>query len=104
MRRFVITSALFSNALATGLMLFLLLLGDGWNEPASFSANTVQFVVIVSAVAFVLNLVLAPVVGLSFWARDRGTRRLEARLDTTTAQTSGEIPTTIGGKMSPIAE
>ena len=33
-----------------------------------------------AAAAFALNLLLVPVLGISFWARDRGTRRLEARL------------------------
>ena len=42
--------------------------------------TTVQVLVVAAAAAFALNALLAPVLGISFWDRDRGTRRLEARL------------------------
>jgi hypothetical protein len=35
---------------------------------------------VAAVAALVMNLLLVPVLGISFWARDRGTRRLEARL------------------------
>lgn len=68
------------NALAGGLVLLELTNGVGWGDSAQLSATTVQLLVIVSGAAFALNLLLAPVLGISFWARDRGTRRLEQRL------------------------
>ena len=80
MRRFIITAALVANALASGLVILQLVNGIGWGEPVQLSPSTVQILVVVSAAAFVLNLLLAPVLGISFWARDRGTRRLEQRL------------------------
>jgi hypothetical protein len=80
MRRFIITGALLANALASGLVLLVILNGDGWGNPASLSVTTAQLLVVAAVVAFALNLLLAPVLGISFWARDRGTRRLEERL------------------------
>jgi len=80
MRRFVITAALAMNALASGLVVIQLLNGIGWGDPVQLSPTSVQLLVIVSSAAFALNLLLAPVLGISFWARDRGTRRLEQRL------------------------
>ena len=80
MRRFIITGALITNALASGLVVLQLVNGVGWGDPAQLSATTVQLLVVVSGVAFALNLLLAPILGISFWARDRGTRRLEERL------------------------
>ena len=80
MRRFVITGALLANALTSGLVLLLLLNGGGWGEAAQLSVTETQLLVVAAAVAFALNLFLAPILGISFWARDRGTRRLEERL------------------------
>lgn len=80
MRRWVITVALLANALASGLVLLLILNDEGWGSAARLSETEAETLIVVAAVAFVLNLVLVPVLGISFWARDRGTRRLEARL------------------------
>ena len=80
MRRWFIAAALFANALASGLLLLQLLNGGGWGEAARLSVTDVEVLVIAAAAAFALNLLLVPVLGISFWARDRGTRRLEARL------------------------
>ena len=80
MRRFIITGALLANALSSGLVLLVILNGDGWGNPARLSVTTAQLLVVAAVVAFALNLLLAPVLGISFWARDRGTRRLEERL------------------------
>jgi hypothetical protein len=89
MRRFIITGALLANALSSGLLLLLLLDDGGWGSPASLSVATAQLLVVVAAAAFALNLLLAPVLGISFWARDRGTRRLEERLETPAYQPPG---------------
>ena len=80
MRRWFIAAALFANALASGLVLLLLLNGGGWGEAARLSVTDVKILVVAAAAAFALNLLLVPVLGISFWARDRGTRKLEARL------------------------
>jgi hypothetical protein len=80
MRRWFISAALFANGLASGLVLLLLLNGGGWGEAQRLSTTETEVLVVVAAVAFVLNLLLIPVLSISFWARDRGTRRLEARL------------------------
>lgn len=82
MRRWVITLALLANALSSGLVLLLLLNGGGWGDAAQLSATEVQVLVVVAAVALVLTLVLVPVLGISFWARDRSFRRQEAKLAT----------------------
>src|SRR5689334_24589902 len=80
MRRWFITAALLANALASGLVLLELLNGSGWGQATRLSVTTTELMVVAAAAAFVLNLLLVPVLGISFWARDRGTRRLEARL------------------------
>ena|SRR5687768_8244764 len=80
MRRWLIIDALFANALAGGLVLLLLLNGGGWDDGVQLSAGEAKLLVVAAAAAFLLNLVLAPVLGISFWARDRGTRELETRL------------------------
>ena len=80
MRRWFIAAALFANALASGLVLLQLLNGGGWGEAARLSVTDVEVLVVAAVAAFVLNLLLIPVLGISFWARDRGTRKLEARL------------------------
>ena len=80
MRRWVISSALLANALASGLVLFVLLSRGGWGTAVALSPVVAQILAVLAAVAFVLTLLLVPVLGISFWASDRGTRRLEARL------------------------
>lgn len=80
MRRWLIIDALFVNALAGGLVLLLLVNGGGWDDGVNLSAGEAKLLIVVAAAAFVLNLVLAPVLGISFWARDRGTREMETRL------------------------
>jgi hypothetical protein len=95
MRRFVITGALVANGLASGLVLLELLNGDGWGKPATLSVTTVQLLVVAAAAALALTLVLAPVLGISFWARDRGARRLEARLATPAARAEPDASRTV---------
>ena len=80
MRRWLITGALLANALASGLVLLLLLSDGGWGDAVGLSAGEARLLVVVAAAAFALNLLLAPVLGISFWARDRGTRQRETRL------------------------
>lgn len=82
MRRWFITGALLANALISGLVLLFLLNGSGWGEAAQLSATEAELLVIVAAVALVFTLLLVPVLGISFWARDRGFRRQEAELET----------------------
>jgi hypothetical protein len=79
MRRWVISSALLANVLASGVVLLVLLYRGGWGNAVELSAVVAEILVL-AAVAFVLTLLLVPVLGISFWASDRGTRRLEARL------------------------
>ena len=86
MRRWLIIDALFVNVLASGLVLLLLLSGGGWGDAVRLSAGETKLLVVVAAAAVILNLVLAPVLGFSFWARDRGTRKLETRLAGSEAQ------------------
>jgi hypothetical protein len=81
MRRWFITAALIANALMSGLILLLILNGDGWGQAATLSATESEVLVIVAMAALVLDLLLVPVLGISFWARDRGFRRQEAELE-----------------------
>lgn len=92
MRRWLIIDALFANALAGGLVLLLLLNGGGWGDGVRLSAGEAKLLIGAAAAAFVLNLVLAPVLGISFWARDRGTRELETRLAGRTNAPRREAP------------
>ena len=78
MRLWFIAAALFANAVASGLLLLQLLNGGGWGQAPRLSATDAQVLVVVATAAFALNLLLVPVLGISFWARDRGTRKLEA--------------------------
>jgi hypothetical protein len=80
MRRWFITLTLLANVLLSALVLVLLLNGNAWGEPTRLSATEADLLVIVAAIALVLTLVLAPLLGISFWSRDRSTRRLEERL------------------------
>ena len=80
MRRWFIISALFANALISGLVLLLLLNDGGWGSSTDLSATESELLIIVAAVAVVLDLLLMPVLGISFWARDRGFRKQAAAL------------------------
>ena len=80
MRRWVISSALLANALASGVVLLVLLYRGGWGNAVDLSPVFAQILVVLAAVALVLTLLLVPVLGISFWVSDRGTRRLQARL------------------------
>jgi len=80
MRRWFITSTLLANALISGLVLLLLLNDGGWGSSNLLSATESEVLIIVAAVALVLNLLLMPVLGISFWARDRGFRQQAAAL------------------------
>ena len=85
MRRWLITGALLANALLGGLVL-LLIWDSGWGEAVRLSATQARLLAVVAGAALALDLLLAPVLGLSFWARDRGTRKLETRLAASEAQ------------------
>ena len=80
MRRWFITSTLLANALISGLVLLLLLNDGGWGSSNLLSATESELLIIVAAVALVLDLFLMPVLGISFWARDRGFRQQAAAL------------------------
>jgi hypothetical protein len=75
MRRWFITSALLANALMSGLILLLLLNDGGWGQATRLSATEAELLIIVGGVALVLDLLLIPILGISFWARDRGFRK-----------------------------
>ena len=81
MRRWFITAALGANALISGLVLLLLLTDGGWGGTTRLSATEAEVLVVVAVAALVLDLLLVPVLGISFWARDRGFRRQEAELE-----------------------
>jgi hypothetical protein len=81
MRRWFITAALLANAVISGLVLLLLLNDGGWGEATRLSATEVDALVLVAATALVLDLLLIPVLGISFWARDRGFRRQAAQIE-----------------------
>jgi hypothetical protein len=80
MRRWFITSALLANALVSSLVLLLLLNDGGWGSATDLSATESELLIIVAAIALVLDLLLMPVLGISFWARDRGFRKQAAAL------------------------
>jgi len=92
MRRWFITGALVANALISGLVLLLLLNNGGWGKETLLSATEASLLVVVAAVALVLTLLLVPVLGISFWARDRGFRRQEAELETRRHPASTDPP------------
>ena len=80
MRQGVITLALLANALSSGLILWLLLDGGGWGRATRLSGHQAELVIVVAAAALLLDLLLVPVLGISFWARDRSFRRQETEL------------------------
>lgn len=80
MRRWIITASLATNVLLAGLILLLLWLQAGWGNSVRLSATETRFLIVIAVAATVLSLLLVPVLGISFWARDRGTRRLERQV------------------------
>jgi len=50
------------------------------DDPAIHEFLHTEYPHLVAAVALVLNLLLMPVLGISFWARDRGFRQQAAAL------------------------
>lgn len=94
MRRFFIAGALLANALISGLVLLQLLNGAGWGQAVRLSVTDAEILVVVAAVAFALNLLLVPVLALSFWTNGRGIRRLQARLAAPRPPTQRDEPTT----------
>ena len=80
MRRWFITCALLANAGISGLVLLLLLTDGGWGSAPRLSATEAELLVVAAGVALVLNLLLIPVLGITFWARDRGFRKQAAEL------------------------
>jgi membrane glycosyltransferase len=79
-RRWFITIALLANALISGLVLLLLLNDGGWGSSNLLSATESELLIIVALVAFAFDFCLMPVLGISFWARDRGFRKQAAAL------------------------
>jgi hypothetical protein len=80
MRRWIIVASLGMNALLGVVVLLKLWYQAGWGHAVRLSATEARLLIVVAAAALALDLVLVPVLGISFWARDRGTRRLEARV------------------------
>lgn len=68
MRQGFITLALLANAVSSGLILWLLVAGG---DGATRLSGRQGEVLIVVAAALLLDLLLVPVLGISFWARDR---------------------------------
>jgi hypothetical protein len=58
----------------------VLLYRGGWGNAVDHAPVVAQIPVVLATVAFGLTLLLVPVPGISFWANDRGTRRLDSRL------------------------
>jgi hypothetical protein len=79
-RRWFITCAVLANALASGVLLLLLWRGAGWGEAAALAARDAQLLTVLAAAAFVLNLLLVPVLSIGSWTRNRELRGLKARL------------------------
>ena len=102
MRRWLIIDALLVNGLLGGLVLLMLLGDGGWGEAARLSATEAKLLTVVAAAAVVLDLLLAPVLGLSFWSRDRGTRQLETRLAASEAQPRHGPPGSGGADRPPV--
>jgi hypothetical protein len=82
MRRWIIITSLTTNVLLAGLILLTLWLQAGWGNPVRLSSTETRVLVVIAVAAVGLNLLLVPVLGISFWARDRGTRRLERQVAT----------------------
>ena len=80
MRRWIIIAALIVNALLGTLVLLKLWYQAGWGHAARLSSAETRFSIVVAVAAVAFTLLLVPVLGISFWARDRGTRRLTERI------------------------
>ena len=80
MRRWFITCAVLANALVSGVLLLGLGRGAGWGEAAALAARDAQLLIVLAAAAFVLNLLLVPVLTISSWTRNHELRGLKARL------------------------
>jgi hypothetical protein len=80
MRRWIITVALVANALLGALVLLTLWYQAGWGHSVRLSGTEARLLVVIAVVAVAFTLLLVPVLGISFWARDRGTRRLTERI------------------------
>ncbi len=76
--RWFITCAVLANALTSGVL--LLWRRAGWGAAAALAARDAQLLTVLAAAAFVLNLLLVPVLTISSWARNRELRGLTARL------------------------
>ena len=80
MRRWIIIAALVTNALLALLVLLELWYQAGWGHAVRLSSTETRLLIVVAVAAGAFTLLLVPVLGISFWARDRGTRRLQARV------------------------
>lgn len=80
MRQGFITLALLANAVSSGLILWLLFQGGGWGGATRLSGRQGELLIVVAAAALLLDLLLVPVLGISFWARDRSFRRQATEL------------------------
>jgi hypothetical protein len=79
-RRWIITVALVANALLAVLVLLKLWYQAGWGHAVRLSSTETRLLIVVAVAAVAFTLLLVPVLGISFWARDRGTRRLTERV------------------------
>jgi hypothetical protein len=79
-RRWIIIAALFTNALLGLIVLLELWYQAGWGHAVRLSSTEARLLIVVAVVAVAFTLLLVPVLGISFWARDRGTRRLTERV------------------------
>ena len=80
MRRWIITVTLIANALLGTLVLLKLWYQAGWGHAVRLSSTETRLLIVVAVVAVAFTLLLVPVLGISFWARDRDTQRLNRRV------------------------
>ena len=97
MRRWIITIALATNALLGGLVLLKLWYQAGWGHAVRLSSTETRLLIVVAVAAVAFTLLLVPVLGISFWARDLGTRRLQARVATLAAVPHAPGPSVASG-------
>jgi hypothetical protein len=100
MRRWIITVTLVANALLGALVLLKLWYQAGWGNAARLSSTETRLLIVVAVAAVAFTLLLVPVLGISFWVRDRGTRRLQARV-ATLAEVSPARGPSVGGGAAP---